>query len=624
MFDRWARFVYRFRWATLVGGVVVFGLSIGGILSGGNLDASPPPTSMESDRATSLVRAELPQVDPAGSSFLLLFSSPSLVVTGAGFKAALQTGIAPLHSDPRVTSVVTPYDQSAAGLVSRDGHEAIVEVNVKDRSRVAAGYVPELRSKVHAAPLQVVLTGDVALSSACNKTLEADLQRAELVGLPIALLLLVLIFRSAVAALLPVGVALVTIAGGVAGTVVLSNYMYVYQYAFNIVTLVGLGVSIDYSLMFVSRFREELARGASREDAVAKAMATAGRAVAFSGIAVAIGLSSLLFFQGTLFASMGIAGAIVVAFALLYALTVLPAGLAVIGGGVNRLRLPWQRRVTGSSFWHSTATRVMRRPVLVLVPCLAILVATGTPFLHLRLANGGVDSLPPSNEARQGYDTLVRDFAGYDNSEIPVVAYFPNADPASGTPAASVVTLEQELAATPGVVRVQPAVTGSHIVLLTAISNLDPASDAARAAVSSIRAHPNLAGGGQVLVDGQTAGDLDGIAFIRSHMVAAVVFVLIVTYVMLFLMTGSLVLPLKAVLTNLLSISASFGALVWIFQQGNLSGWLHFTAQSIDIPGDPVCPRVRAVDGLRSAAAGADPGALARDRRQHESCRGRA
>src|SRR4029077_12124408 len=140
--------------------------------------------------------------------------------------------------------------------------------------------------------------------------------------------------------LLPVGVALVTIAGGVAGTVILSNFVYVSQYAFNIVTLVGLGVSIDYSLMFVSRFRDELAAGASREDAVAKAMTTAGRAVAFSGIAVAIGLSSLLFFQGTFLASMGIAGAIVVGFALLYALTVLPAGLAVIGGLVNRLRLP--------------------------------------------------------------------------------------------------------------------------------------------------------------------------------------------------------------------------------------------------------------------------------------------
>jgi RND superfamily putative drug exporter len=588
MFDRWGRFVYRFRWATLAGGVVVLGLSIAGILSGGNVGNSNQPSSTtESDRATNLVQAELPQVVGTGSSFILLFSNPDVAVADPSFRSALENGIAPLRGDPRVTSVVTPYDGSSDGLVSRDSHQAIVVVHVKDSSSVAARYISQLRSKVHPGPLHVVLTGNVPINSAFNSTLEADLQRAEFVALPIALLLLVLIFRSAVAALLPVGVALVTIAGGVAATVILSNFVFVSQYAFNIVTLVGLGVSIDYSLMFVSRFREELAAGSSREDAVAKAMTTAGRAVAFSGVAVAIGLSSLLFFQGTFLASMGIAGAIVVGLALLYALTVLPAGLAVIGGRVNRLRLPWQRSAGGSSFWHSTATRVMRRPVLVLVPCLAILIVAGTPFVQLRLAGSGVDSLPPGDEARQGYDTLVRDFAGYDNSEIPVVAYFPNADPTTGAAAAAVADLGRRLAVTPGVVRVLAPVTSKHIVLLTAISNLDPSSDAARAAVSLIRTNETLPGGGQVLVDGQTASDLDVIAFIRSHMVGALGFVLVVTYVVLFLMTGSLVLPLKAVLTNLLSISASFGALVWIFQQGHLSGWLHFTAQSID-PSVPV------------------------------------
>jgi uncharacterized membrane protein YdfJ with MMPL/SSD domain len=582
LFDQWGRIVYRFRWVTLAGGAVVLGLSIAGLFAGGNIGGNPPSTTTESDRATSLVQAELPQVAAKGSSFLLLFTSPDLVVTDPTYQSALESAVAPLRSDPRVTSLVTPYDKASDGLVSRSAHEAIVVVQVKDRSSVAAGYVPALRSKVHPGPLHLVLTGNVPINSAFNTTLEADLQRAELVALPIALLLLVLIFRSAVAALLPIAVALGTIAGGVAATIMLSNFVFVSQYAFNIVTLVGLGVSIDYSLMFVSRFREELAAGSSREDAVAKAMATAGRAVAFSGVAVAVGLSSLLFFQGTMFASMGIAGSIVVAAALLYSLTVLPAGLAVIGGGVNRLRVPWQRASGGSRFWHSTAVRVMRRPLLVLVPCLAVLLATGSPAIHLRLAGSGVDALPPSNEARQGYDTLVRDFAGFDNNEIPVVAYFPNADPTTGAAAGAVAQLEQELAVTPGVVRVLPPVTGKHIALLTAISNLDPSSDAARAAVDSIRAHGTLAAGGQVLVDGQTAGDLDVIAFIKSHMLGALGFVVVVTYVVLFLMTGSLVLPLKAVLTNLLSISASFGALVWIFQQGHLSSWLHFTAQSID------------------------------------------
>jgi uncharacterized membrane protein YdfJ with MMPL/SSD domain len=230
MFARWGRFVYRFRWATLAGGVVVFGLSIAGIFSGGNVDGNQPSTTTESDRAASLVRAELPQVVGSGSSFLLLFSSSDLAVGDLGYQSALESAVAPLRNDPRVSSVVTPYAQSSAGLVSRDSHQAVVVVHVKDRSGVAAGYVPDLRSKVHAGPLHVVLTGNVPINSAFNRTLESDLQRAELVALPIALLLLVLIFRSAVAAMLPIGVALVTIAGGVAATVILSNYMYVSQY----------------------------------------------------------------------------------------------------------------------------------------------------------------------------------------------------------------------------------------------------------------------------------------------------------------------------------------------------------------------------------------------------------
>ncbi len=582
MFERWGRFVYRFRWATLAGGVLMLALSIAAILAGGNFNSAQPTTTTESDRASALVKTELPQVAGSGSSFLLLFRSPDLTVSDPRYQAALENAVAPLVNDRRVQSVVTPYGASTSGLVSRDQHQAVVVVRVKDSSQIAAKYLNALRSEVRPGPLHLVLTGNVPINSAFDKTLEADLQRAELVSLPIALLLLVFIFRSAVAALLPVGVALLTIGGGVAATLVLSYLTYVSQYAFNIVTLVGLGVSIDYSLMFVSRFREELAAGKSREDAVARAMATAGRAVAFSGLAVAIGLSSLLFFQGTLFATMGIAGAAVVGLAVLYALTLLPAMLAVMGNGVNRLRLPWQRAASARGFWHTTATRVMRRPVLVLVPCLAILLVAGTPFIHLRLAGSGVDALPPGNEARQGYDTLVSDFAGYGNSDIPVVAYFPNGSPTSSSGAAAVAGLREQLASISGVVRVDAPVTGRHIALLNVVSNLDPSTDAARDIVTTIRAHNTLADGGQVLVDGQTAGDIDVIAFIKARLLVAAGFVLLVTYVVLFLMTRSVILPLKAVLTNLLSISASFGALVWIFQQGHLSNVLHFTPQSID------------------------------------------
>ncbi len=588
MFERWGHFVYRFRWVTLGGAALALAISILGIFAGGNVGGNQPTTNIvESDRAANLVSTELHKASDGGSSLLLIFSSKDMRVGDAQFQTALQQAILPLENDKRVTSLVTPYGPSTDGLVSRDQHQGIVVVNLKDRSSAAARYLPALRSEVHPGPLQLVVTGNVPINQAFNTTLENDLQRAELISLPLALILLVLIFRSAIAALLPIGVAVLTIVGGVAATLLLSNFTYVSQYAFNIVTLIGLGVSIDYSLIVVSRFREELARGASREQALGRTMATAGRAITFSGITVAIGLSSMLFFQGTFLASMGIAGAVVVGLAVLYGLTLLPAMLAVMGGGVNRLRLPWQRARVGSGFWYSTATQVMRRPVLVLGPCLAVLVLAATPFSQLRLAGIGVDGLPPANEARQGYDILIRDFVGYNNNEIPVVAYFPAGSPTSATGSAAVAQLERQIASMPGVIRVDAPVTGAHIALLTAISNLDPSSDAARHIVSAIRAHNMLAGGGQVLVYGQTAGDIDVIDFIRSHIIAALGFVLLVTYVVLFLMTGSVILPLKAVLTNLLSISASFGALVWIFQQGHLSGLLSFTAQSID-PSVPV------------------------------------
>src|SRR5216683_2455518 len=270
-----------------------------------------------------------------------------------------------------------------------------------------------------------------------------DVQRGEVVALPIALLVLVLIFASVVAALLPLGVGVLAIVGGVGGTLFLGRLTDVSQYAINVVTLIGLAVAIDYSLFIVSRFRDELAAGSSREEALAITMATAGRAITFSGITVAIGLSAMLFFQGTFLASMGAAGAIVVGIAVLYGLTFLPALLSVMGGAVNFRILSWllgawgvrptwwpsHQRQEGGGVWHSMAVWVMRRPVLVLVPALAVLVIAGTPFLQLRLANGDVDQLPPSNLARQGYDTLVKDFPGQDQTSIEAVVYYPDSSP---------------------------------------------------------------------------------------------------------------------------------------------------------------------------------------------------
>jgi RND superfamily putative drug exporter len=291
-----------------------------------------------------------------------------------------------------------------------------------------------------------------------------------------------------------------------------------------------------------------------------------------------------------------------------------------MGGNVDRLRLPFlgRRKPDGTGAWHSMALWVMRRPWVVLVPALTALLLAGTPFLQLRLANGDVDQLPPSNEARQGYDTLISDFPGQDQTTIEAVVYYPDGSPLTADHVGAIYDLSRRFASLPNVLHVQSIVdvdpsltrgdyqrlysgptsqlpsqlqqalqlsTGQHLTVIYMVTNKQYTSDEARAIVKAIRSEsvPD----GQVLATGSTAFDLDIVNYIVQRTPIAVGSVLLVTYLILFLLTGSIVLPLKAVLTNLFSISASFGAMVWIFQQGHLSGLLGFTPQSID-PSIPV------------------------------------
>jgi RND superfamily putative drug exporter len=591
MFASWGRFVYRYRWATLVGSGALLAISIAGLLMGGTLTSGGPLTSnLESARAANLITSEF-ATSKVTSNFVLLFTSKTESVSDPAFKAALTSALAPIEGDSRISSLITPYNapspRIAQAFTSTDGHQALVSIDLKSSGMQARKDYDALRAQVHSDTLTVQGTGFVAINEAFNKTLEADLQRAETVTLPVTLVLLVIIFASLVAAGLPLGVGVLTIVGGLAGTFFLNRFTDVSQYALNIVTLIGLGVSIDYSLFVVNRFRDELARGASREDAVATTMATAGRAITFSGITVAVGLSAMLFFQGTFMASMGAAGAIVVAVAVVYALTFLPAMLSVLGPRVNRLRIPIFRRATTSGgFWHGLATWVMRRPLVVLLPVVGFLLLAASPFIQLRLANGDVDMLPSHVEARQGYDQMVANFPGQDQTTFNIVVNYPDGSPQTPDRIANQFGLTQRIGAIPGVLHVTTAGVGKHVVLIQAATASPATSDASRNIVNAIRADQGVVGG-QVLVGGQTAVDLDVIKFIFDRTPIAIGFVVVFTYLVMFLLTGSVVLPLKAVLLNFLSIGASFGALVWIFQQGHLSTLLGFTPQSID-PSVPV------------------------------------
>ena len=625
IFEAWGRIVYRGRWAVLAGSAVLLGLCVFALTGGGSLtNGSPSSNSLEAFRAQRLIDQQLVSGQPSGTSFLLIFGSRRLSATAPEFRSGVESALAPIQSDSRVTAVETPYNASsprvAQAFISKDGHEALVKVELKHSGNQAASDFTALRGEVRSGDPTVTATGQVPVNDAFNTTLESDLRRAEYVSLPLALVLLLLIFGSAVAAGLPLGVGVLSIVAGLAGTFLLARSTDVSQYALNVVTLIGLGVAIDYSLFVVNRFRDEMATGASREDAVARTVATAGRAITFSGLTVVIGLSAMLFYQGTFLASMGAAGAMAVGAAVFYGLTFLPALLAVLGPRVNRLALPLvnRRAAAGRGFWAATAGWVMRRPALALVPSLALLLLMGSPFLHLRLANGGIDQLPTRVEARQGYDNLVRSFPGQDQTDFSVVLSYTDGAPLTPDRIGQQYDLSRRLAAIPGVLRVDsiysadPSLTradyqrlyastsqlpqaqrqalsqqvGRSVVLMTAVSNQPSSSDGARDILRAIRAQ-DAGGGGTILVTGDTAFDVDDVNYILARTPVAVGFVILVTLLVLFLLTGSVVLPLKAVVLNLVSISASFGALVWIFQDGHLASQLGFTPQSID-PTTPV------------------------------------
>ena len=624
MLASWGRFVHRFRFAVVALSVATLAPSLWLIAHGGRLATADVPTTTESGRALDLIGRELPGRPP---SFSFIFSSPTLSAKDPAFRREVERAVAPLRSDERVARVLTAYDPPvydasvpAAQMISRDGRRVLAVVELKGEAAAFSSLefsvlppdvYPSLLAKVKPGPLEMLPVGNIPLNHDFTEVTRSDLQRAELVILPLVVILLLLVFGSVVAALLPLLVGALSMAGAIAGTLLMARYTSVSVYAPNIVTMIGLGVAIDYSLFIVSRFREEI-RAHPGPEALARTMATAGRAILFSGLTVAIGLLGMVFLGLGNIGSIGWAGTMVVSLAVLYALTLLPALLAVVGPRVNSLRLPFihpERSRTGRGLWHAVAVTVMTHPWAVFLSVSALLLVLGMPFLHLQVGSGDVNALPPSASSRKGDEALREHFAGGDSNRILVVVRYAEGSPLTAERVGGLYDLSRWLAKLPNVGRVEsmvdldPRVTreqyqqlatapasmrppgvdqvlrqtvGGRLALLVVATALKPSSAEARALVQEIRtSHPAI--GGEVLVTGQTAFDLDIIDLVTRHSPRTVGLVMLATYVVLFLLLGSVLLPLKAVIMNLLSISASYGALVWIFQQGHLSGWLDFT-----------------------------------------------
>ena len=441
--------------------------------------------------------------------------------------------------------------------------------------------------------------GTVPMEVAINSEVTADIAKAEGFSMPVLLILLLVIFGSLAAASLPVAIGGVAILGSFTVLRLLTMATTVSIYSVNITTILGLGLAIDYGLFMVTRFREELHRQPTVEQAVARTVATAGRTVAVSGVTVAVALTSLMLFPEDFLRSMGYGGVATVAVDMLAALTVLPALLAVLGYRVNALRIrrsvhrPARDETSGT--WYRLAHSVMRRPVVYATVIVIGLLALGAPFL--RISWGGTDArtLPAASTVRQVSQTLASDFPVNSTAPIEALVTLPRTSGAATALDAYLHRIE----AIPGVTGAQvtgakgAGATGGDVPPGESAVRVDigytPATvlSAARHIVTQIRDTPPPSGA-TVLVGGTTAGLVDELASLGATLPWMALLVGVSTFVLLFLAFGSVVLPVKAIVMNVLSLSATFGVVVWIFQWGHLSGLLRFTPTGSIDPTMPI------------------------------------
>jgi RND superfamily putative drug exporter len=636
MFSRWGAFVYRFRRPIVILSVIV--AIAGALLATQTSSALSAGGWLDADSESAAVSARLDTEFGAGkSSVIALFRSatPGADAKSAEFQGAIKTATTPLATTPHVSGIIGYAETGDTRFISTAGDAAyiVVELDLTDEESVEV--VDDIRAAiVPPTGYSFQLTGYGPITKDSAEQSEKDLQKAELVSLPIVALVLVLVFASIVAAGMPLLVAGLAIPSSLALIYIVAQQVEMSIFVLNIATMLGLALAIDYSLFIVSRFREELRRGRTVGEAVERAVGTAGKAVAFSGIAVAIGLSGLLLFEAPAIRSIGIAGALVVLCSVVFGLTFLPAVLGILGHRVNSLSLGGLRHrirpiadgvePARTARWERVAHAVMRHPVAVIVPTLAFLLLLGSPFLRLEQGVPGAEIYPPGVESRDAYVALQTEFAPGETTPIIILADVTGAptdaanikaisdyaatidgiegidrvegpftihDPATG----ALLTPEQvaELYALPAGQRppgidalVAQYIRGST-VRLDAISPLPPSRPEATDLIPVIRT--TAPGTGiATQVGGSAAIGHDFLISQAERAPYAVGLTLFASGLILFLLFGSVVIPFKAIIMTLLSITASFGALVWIFQEGHLSNLLNFEPLGYTIAGNPI------------------------------------
>ena len=578
MLDRWGGFVARRALAVLVAGVVVvlgagaYGFGVFDALSTGGFDDPASESSIERE-------AEQDTFGNRSVDVAAIYSSDDLTADAPEFRAAVEDVVESLPADA-VTAVVPYYDAPPAqGLVSDDGHAAQVLISLAgDTQDEVMDNFDRVHTDLEAEGVETDLAGPLAVYNDVNEITSEDLEHAEIISMPIVILLALLIFGSVVAATMPALVGLVAMLGALAVVRVITEFTEVSIFSVNVISLLGIGLAIDYALFVISRFREELARLPEDDPnasavAIRRTMTTAGRTVLFSGLTVAAALASLLIFPQAFLRSMGYGGIAAVLIAMLAALTVLPAVLRMLGRKVDGGRLPWRRHRAVSvgddhGWWTRLAHGVMRRPVAVIVVTVVGLLAIASPFLGVRWGSVDHRVLPADAPSHQAAEKLATDFGPETSTANLLLRGTSEADVASYTAAVEQVD---------GITAVQPVAEKGDTTLLRAVWEGNSQTERSQDIVRDLReVDPDS---GTVLVGGLTADTVDLIDSVGSHLPWMGLIVVGVMLVLLFVAFGSLVLPVKAVLMNLFSITASFGVITWVFSDGHLTDLLGFTPQ---------------------------------------------
>ncbi|HEV2376755.1 MAG TPA: MMPL family transporter [Streptosporangiaceae bacterium] len=588
MFEAWSRFVFRRRWLVLaaaaiaIAGAAVWGTGVFGSLQtagGFNVPGS------QSDRA-SAIAAHAFGHDSA--DVVVLYRSATLTVADPAYRDAVTRTMTALPRG-RVLSYQTYWQSRSPEFTGAGGHDTYAVLRLAGSTDAAKIKTYQAISGQLAAPgLSEQAGGQIPTEQAINNEVKSDIGRAEAMSMPVLLILMLVIFGSLAAASLPLAIGGIAILGSFTALRLLTLVTNVSVYSINITTILGLGLAIDYGLFLVARFREELDQQPTVEDALAATLATAGRTVAVSGVTVALALSSLMLFPEVFLRSMGYGGVATVAVAVLAALTVMPALLAVLGTKVNALRVrrPAAAARTDSGAWYRIASSVMRRPVAYVAVIVVALLAIGAPFLSI--AWGGTDAraLPAAAAPRVVYETLARDFPA--NSTTPIQDLVTLAAPAtSPTGHADLGDYLTHLAQVPGVRAAQVAGVSGHVAQIDLRFAGDPMSSAARALVGRVRA-VTPPRGAHAYIGGTSAQLVDELGSLGHTLPWMALMVGLTTFVLLFLAFGSVVLPVKAIVMNVLSLAATFGVVVWVFQWGHLSGLLQFTATGTIDPTMPI------------------------------------